>query len=98
LIIFDKSGFKLVNADTLGIGIVLNLKEGINRVQLRIENLHLNPGRYILGLWLNDNGEILDYIENVTEIEIESRFSIGFGTTPEDNGAINCKFNIEILS
>jgi lipopolysaccharide transport system ATP-binding protein len=98
LIIFDKSGFKLVNTDTLSIGKVLDLKEGHNKLQLRIENLHLNPGVYILGLWLNDNGEIFDYIENVTEIEIGSCFTEEFSITPNDNGAINCEFDLKISS
>jgi hypothetical protein len=94
LIIFDRSGFKLVNTDTLLIGKILNIQAGQNRLQLRIDDLHLNPGIYNLALWLNDNGEILDYIKNVTEIEIQSPVTAQLYTKQNADGVINCKFDV----
>jgi lipopolysaccharide transport system ATP-binding protein len=93
VIVFDQSGFKLVNTDTLSVGKVLKIKEGHNRLQLRIDSLHLKAGVYNIGLWLNDAGEILDYIENVAEIEIESSIADQFGTTPNGDGVVTCQFD-----
>jgi lipopolysaccharide transport system ATP-binding protein len=94
VIIFDQSGFKLVNADTISIGKVLNLQEGFNILQLRIDKLHLKPGVYNLGVWLNDSGDVLDYIENVIEIEVENPLIDRLGITPSDDGVVTCEFDI----
>jgi lipopolysaccharide transport system ATP-binding protein len=94
VILFDQSGLKLINTDTLSIGRVLNLKAGHNQLQMRIDSLHLKPGIYHLGLWLNDAGEILDYIENATEIEVEASVTNKFGSTPGGDGVVACEFDI----
>ena len=67
--LYDRSGTKLINADTLALGKVMTLQKGRNIVGLRIDNLYLNPGVYVLGLWLaNSVGVPLDHIEYAFEI------------------------------
>jgi len=72
--IYNKAGTKLVNADVESIGQVIDLKKGRTIVRLKIEQLHLNPNIYTLGLWLNKTGGSLDipldYIESACEIEV----------------------------
>src|SRR5437773_3742016 len=50
--LFSLSGTKLVNADTIALGRVIALRKGRNIVRIRIEKLYLNPGVYVVGLWL----------------------------------------------
>ena len=50
--ILERSGIKLVNADSCIIGKTVELREGVNRLRLQIRCVPLNPGRYVLGLWM----------------------------------------------
>lgn len=71
VIIFDRYGTKLVNADTLSFGKSIDLQEGENTVKLKIDQLHLNPGLYTLGLWVADPPlEIYDYIPSAALFEV----------------------------
>jgi len=71
VIIFDRYGTKLVNADTLSHGEPINLQEGRNTITLRMDQLHLNPGMYTIGLWVADPPiEIYDYISSATLFEV----------------------------
>ncbi len=70
-IIFDRYGTKLINADTLSFGQSIDLQAGQNKLNLRIEQLHLNPGMYTIGLWVADPpGEIHDYIPSAALLEV----------------------------
>jgi hypothetical protein len=94
--IYNKTaGTRLVNADIASIGQVIDLKEGHNLVRLRIEQLHLNPDVYALGLWLQDKGlkwTPLDYLEVAFEIEVVQNESEDFGIS--ENSPVSCKFKI----
>jgi len=71
VIIFDRYGTKLVNVDTLSLGRSMDLREGENSLRLRIDQLHLNPGIYTLGLWVADPPiEIYDYLTSAALIEV----------------------------
>lgn len=71
VVIFDRYGTKLINADTFSFGKGIDLREGKNRLSLRMEQLHLNPGMYTIGLWVADPpGEIHDYIPSAASLEI----------------------------
>lgn len=98
VVIYNKSGTKLVNADTLSIGKVISLEKGRNMVRLRIKELHLNPDIYVLGFWLADplGGEVFDFIEYACEIEVVNLEAEGFGMRPPFDGCVTCEF--EILS
>ncbi|HAX78646.1 MAG TPA: teichoic-acid-transporting ATPase [Cyanobacteria bacterium UBA11372] len=98
VVIYNKSGNKLVNADTLSIGQVISLQKGHNIVRLRIKQLHLNPDIYVLGFWLADplGGEVFDFIEYGCEFEVVNIDAEGFGMRPPFDGCVTCDF--EILS
>jgi len=98
--LYNFSGTKLVNADTISLGRVITLAKGYNLVRLRIKQLYLNPGVYIVGLWLanpidaNTSGAPFDYIDSAFEIEVVSLGSEKFGCAAGDDGAVTCPFEI----
>jgi hypothetical protein len=84
-----------VNADIASVGQVVDLKKGHNLFRIRIEQLHLNPDVYILGLWIKDKGlkwAPLDYLEAAFEIEVVQNESEDFGI--RENFPVPCKFEI----
>jgi lipopolysaccharide transport system ATP-binding protein len=97
--IYSKSGTKLVNADSASIGKAIALKQGKNIVKLKIAQLHLNPGVYIVGFWLayltsNESHEALDYIESAFEIEVVNLTSEQVGVQlNSDDGAVTCQID-----
>ncbi|NJM76716.1 MAG: ATP-binding cassette domain-containing protein [Acaryochloridaceae cyanobacterium RU_4_10] len=98
--LYTQSGTKLVNADIASLDRVIALRNGHNAIKLRIDKLFLNPGIYVLGLWLaniseSDGNQALDYIEYAFDIEVVNLASQRFGMqeTPDD-GAVSCQFKI----
>ncbi len=93
--LYDQYGTKLVNADTIALGQGVQLQEGLNIVRLNIRELHLNPGIYILGLWVADPpAEIYDYTESAIMIEVVRLESEGLGLSPVDDGCVVCNFDL----
>ncbi len=71
VVIFDRYGTKLVNADTLSYGESVDLQKGRNTLKFRLDQLHLNPGMYTIGLWAADPpSEIHDYIPSAVLFEV----------------------------
>lgn len=71
VVIYDRYGTKLVNADTLSFGQSIHLHEGRNTLKFRMEQLHLNPGMYTLGLWAaNPPSEVCDSIPSAALLEV----------------------------
>jgi ABC-type polysaccharide/polyol phosphate transport system ATPase subunit len=97
VLLSTQTGTKLINADTISQGASLDLREGENMVRLRIEEVHLNPGVYILGLWLSRSpGVILDHVPAAFEIQVVPTSVHGFGAKPLSDGVVPCQF--ELLS
>jgi ABC-type polysaccharide/polyol phosphate transport system ATPase subunit len=95
--LYDRNGTKLVNADILSLGRVIALRPGRNRVRFRIGELLLNPGLYALGLWLADcGGTVLDFTDSALDLEVVDLEREGFGTRPESDGAVPCRFTVEV--
>ena len=97
VIIYNKSGTKLVNADIVEIGQSVSLKKGRNIVKTRIEKLYLNPDIYVLGLWVASVGASsketsLDYIGSACEIEVVNLASEEMGMSR--SGAVVCQFGV----
>jgi lipopolysaccharide transport system ATP-binding protein len=70
-VIFDRYGAKLINADTLSLGKPIELETGENTLKFKMRQLHLNPGVYIIGLWVADPpSEIHDYIPSAVLFEV----------------------------
>ena len=69
--IFDRYGTSLINIDTLALGQPILLRAGKNNVKLGVEQLHLNPGIYTVGLWVADPpNEVFDEIPSAFLLEV----------------------------
>jgi lipopolysaccharide transport system ATP-binding protein len=93
----DRNGMPLVNADTYSAGDIIDLREGENTVRLRIHRLFLNPGSYLLGLWLDRTGksageDALDFVESAFEINVIRANHQTLGL-PEA-GPVICQFEV----
>ena len=98
VIIYDQYGTKLVNADTMALGELVNLHTGVNRLLLKINELHLNPGIYVLGLWMaNPPSEVIDQINSALKFEIIDVEVQRLGTRPRADGAVSCEFKLMVL-
>jgi ABC-type polysaccharide/polyol phosphate transport system ATPase subunit len=95
--LYDVHGTKLVNADTISLGRTLRLEPGEHRLTLRIPELHLNPGVYLLGLWLaGPLDAILDYVPAAFEVEVIAQQRIqGLGRAPRYDGVVTS--DLELL-
>ncbi|MGH2367765.1 MAG: ABC transporter ATP-binding protein [Chloroflexota bacterium] len=87
--VYDLQGTKLVNADTIALGHTLRLTPGRHEVTLRIPELHLNPGVYVMGFWLaGPLDAIHDFVPNGFELEVIARPGPGLGRAPSDDGLV----------
>jgi hypothetical protein len=92
---YTPEGTKLVNADTISLGRQIKLASGRNEVQLRINRLHLNPGSYILGLYLADPlGVVIDHIQSAFEITVADIETQKLGQRPVADGLVSCDFEL----
>ena len=94
--LYDLQGTKLVNADTIALGRTLRLEAGEHRLTLRIPELHLNPGVYVMGFWLaGPLGAVYDLVPSGFELEVVAGEASGLGRTPSDDGVVTC--GLELL-
>ena len=95
--LYDVHGTKLVNADTIALGRTLRLEAGEHRFTLRIPALHLNPGVYVLGLWVAGPLEaILDHVPGAFEVEVIAQpRDRGLGRAPSYDGVVTA--DLELL-
>ncbi|MEC4819288.1 MAG: polysaccharide ABC transporter ATP-binding protein [Scytonema sp. PMC 1069.18] len=94
--LLDKFGTKLVNADSLALGEILTLQKGKNIVKIKIEKLYLNPGVYVVVLWLADPliGAVFDFTESAFEIEVMNLQVEGLGIKSSADGLVICNFDV----
>lgn len=91
--IYDRYGTKLVNADTSSYGRPVELRPGLNSYELRIDQLHLNPGMYVIALWVADPpSEVYDYIPSAILFEVVETDSKNMRV--QSDGIIPVKFSI----
>jgi len=88
----DQQGARLISADTTTLGAVSELEDGVNRVRLRIEALHLNPGVYYATLWAAGarGGRVFDRIEAAFALQVVNRAPARGGQA----GPITCSFTM----
>ncbi len=91
---YDRYGTKLVNADTVSLGQPVVLSQGENQVRLHLDHLYLKPGTYVVGLWLANMGEALDWIESACEVEVIGLETRGEGTPVKLDGVVTCTFGL----
>ena len=96
--LYDPSGFKLVNADTVSLNRPITLREGVNRVRVSVAALHLLPGQYRLGLYIARRPRtVFDHIENVADLVVAARADDILGPRPDCDGVVACDFNMAEL-
>jgi len=88
-----QTGTRLINADIVSRGERIHLGVGRTQVRLRIVALHLNPGVYVVGLWLGHlHSRGYDHVDSAFELEVVEGGPQGFGMTPRSGGAVSCSF------
>ena len=71
----------------------MELKKGRNQFKFRINRLHLNPGVYVVGLWLaKSSGNVLDQIYSAIRIDVVDLEEREFGMRID--GAVTCEFKL----
>ncbi|HJT82543.1 MAG TPA: ABC transporter ATP-binding protein [Chthoniobacterales bacterium] len=92
---YTRDGTKLVNADTLRLGQLIEFDRGRNELHFRIKRLHLNSGTYVVGLYLADSpGLIFDHIESAFEITVVDLETNRLGGKPVYDGSVSCDFEV----
>ena len=91
----DRYGTRLINADTVALGQPVWLERGTTEFLVRIEQLHLNPDSYILGLWLASANLVYDSLTDAAEIEVVNPPTEAFGKRPLKDGKVTCRFTID---
>jgi lipopolysaccharide transport system ATP-binding protein len=95
--LYDVNGAKLVNADSLVFDRRLRLEHGTHDVLVDIDELHLNPGTYRLGLWLADAaGAVCDFIESAVDVVVVAPAGAA-SRRPVADGAVPCTFELHVL-
>jgi lipopolysaccharide transport system ATP-binding protein len=93
--LYDIMGTKLVNADTIALGHTLRLVPGEHQITLRIPELHLNPGVYLMGFWLaGPMGMVHDFVAAGPLLEVISQQATGLGRAPSDDGLVTCRLEL----
>jgi lipopolysaccharide transport system ATP-binding protein len=93
--LYDLQGTKLVNADTIAFGRTLRLEPGEHQITLRIPQLHLNPGVYVMGFWLAGSLDAIhDFVPAGFELEVVSLQAPGLGRAPTDDGLVTCRLEL----
>ncbi|RIK23642.1 MAG: teichoic-acid-transporting ATPase [Anaerolineae bacterium] len=95
--VFDQNGTKLINADSISKGLLFSVQEGLNKCLFVIDELHLNPGTYVLGLWMsNYPGQVIDWIPAAI------LFDVAENVTPQmfgirADGIVPCTFELSLV-
>lgn len=93
--LYDKNGTKLVNADTVLLGQTIHLRQGHNAMRIRISELCLNPGEYVVGWWLaNPMGKVYDFVDAGFNLEVMDKEASRLGARPAYDGAVTCQFQV----
>ncbi len=98
IIIYDSSGFRVIDTNTAQKGHFISMRDGQNaKAKFLLQEVLLRPGRYFTSLWLGREAmEIIDHVESalafdVIEREERSQNVILFP------GVYLCRFENEIL-
>lgn len=99
VLLSDRNGTKLVNADILTCGLDLRVAAGENVVRVTIDGLHLHSGVYSATLFAGDViGVGYDLVESAFDVEVIEFESAGFGVTPgAEFGPVTCQLRLDVL-
>ena len=89
--LYDQHRTKLVNAFLDVADREIALHPGRNVLRLRIDRLHLNPGCYVVGVWIGDHrGKSLDDADAVFELELVDFALPGCPPVTSSDGVVTC--------
>jgi lipopolysaccharide transport system ATP-binding protein len=93
--LYDTHGTKLVNADTLLSGEVVDLQAGLNLVTISVDALYLNPGRYMLGFWVAHHPRtVFDFTDSALMLDVNETDDHEFGVQVEGGGLVPSRFRV----
>jgi lipopolysaccharide transport system ATP-binding protein len=93
--IHDPTGTILVNANAYELGWRMELEAGDNLIVLKIRALHLKPGSYTVGLWLEEeDGPVLDHITRAFTLQVLAPPGKERSRPSTDGGAVSCELEI----
>ncbi len=93
VIFYDQFGIKLLNADIVSSGQIIDLSPGINEIHLNIPKIHLKSGIYQVGVWLSNTPiQVFDHKEQALKVEIVDIDTETFGRRPPNDGVVTCDF------
>ena len=95
VLISDRVGNRLVNADSLAKSQLVSLCQGRTDVKLRIDQLHLTPGTYTLTLWLAEGQHVYDQIEQAVQFEVVDPPDATLSLGPSWGGCVPCRFSLQ---
>jgi len=94
LTISDRTGFRLIHADTVRLDHPISLQAGSNAVEMTIKAVHLQPGTYALGLSVGRWPEtVFDAIDTACDIEVVPNPLDG-SVRPRGDGAVRCEMEL----
>jgi lipopolysaccharide transport system ATP-binding protein len=95
VVICDQSGIKLLDAGTGLRGATITLHKGRNQIRTRIPQIPLNPGIYLVWLWLADPiGEVFDSVESAFHLQILDARTEELASSVTGDGLVPCQFEI----
>jgi lipopolysaccharide transport system ATP-binding protein len=93
--ISDRTGFRLINADTVLLEEPISLRVGKNELELTIRAVNLQPGTYTLGLSVGRWPEtVYDAIDTACDIEVVPGPRDG-SIRPREDGAVRCEIELK---
>lgn len=97
--LYHATGVRLVHADTIEHNRAIRFTVGRNRVQFIIDQLHLNPGHYQLGMHLSRRPHtVFDKITNAGELHILGSNDTHVGPKANNDGVVSCRFAFDDTS
>ncbi|MCZ2341846.1 MAG: polysaccharide ABC transporter ATP-binding protein [Bacteroidales bacterium] len=93
--LYHTSGIRLVHADTINLCRSWNIRKGYNSLQFHINNLHLNPGQYQLGMHLSRRPHtVFDKILNAGMIVVAGTGGEHIKPQANNDGVVACDYSI----
>ena len=91
-----QGGTTLIDADILARGETVALRPGRNEVSIQVEDLPLNPGVYVAGLWAGHAfGAAYDHLESAFEVEVVPARVEGLDRVfTTGGGLVPCRFGL----
>lgn len=96
VIISDRTGMRLMNADTVKLGRPVELGAGPNDLRMTIKSVNLQPGNYTLGLWLGRWPDTAyDAVDMACDIEVVPN-PVDGSVRPVSDGVVRCELDLEV--